>query len=101
MNDFWTSCGYKLLRRSREGRLVVTDDYLRAYFMRPELAPVPESCDAERALHDALMAEPRREISDEEIGAIADRGSGVGADVNVARAPRLDDGGAPVAEQRH
>ena len=73
MNDFWTSCGYKLLRRSREGRLVVTDDYLRAYFMRPELAPVPESCDAERALHDALMAEPRREISDEEIGAIADR----------------------------
>ena len=41
--------------------------------MRPELAPVPESCDAERALHDALMAEPRREISDEEIGAIADR----------------------------
>jgi hypothetical protein len=72
MNDFWTNCGYKLLRRNADGRLLVTDDYLRAYFMRPELAPVPESCDAERALHDALMASPRRAVSDEEIRAIAD-----------------------------
>lgn len=73
MNDFWTNCGYKLLRRSAEGRLIVTDDYLRAYFMRPELAPVPESCDAERALHDALMADPRRDVTEREIAAIADR----------------------------
>jgi uncharacterized protein DUF6352 len=72
MKDFWTSCGYKLLRRNADGRLLVTDDYLRAYFMRPELAPVPESCDAERALHDALMADPRRAVSEEEIGAIGD-----------------------------
>lgn len=72
MKDFWTNCGYKLLRRSPEGRLIVTDDYLRAYFMRPELAPVPESCEAERTLHDALMSEPRRAVSETEIGAIAD-----------------------------
>lgn len=72
MSDFWTNCGYRLLKRNSEGRLVVTDDYLRAYYMRPELAPVPESCDAERALHDALMAEPRRKISAAEISAIAD-----------------------------
>lgn len=72
MRDFWTNCGYKLLRRTGDGRLIVTDDYLRAYFMRPELAPLPESCEAERALHDALMADPRRTVSDEEIAAIAD-----------------------------
>lgn len=72
MSDFWTNCGYKLLRRSADGRLIVTDDYLRAYFMRPELAPVPESCDAERALHDALMADPRRVVAESELAAIAD-----------------------------
>ena len=72
MSDFWTNCGYKFLRRSPQGRLTVTDDYLRAYFMRPELAPVPESCEAERALHDALMSDPRRAVSEPEIEAIAD-----------------------------
>ena len=73
MNDFWTNCGFKLLRRGGDGRLVVTDDYLRAYFMRPELAPVPQSCDAERALHDALMADPRRNVTDADVAAIADQ----------------------------
>ena len=73
MNDFWTNCGFKLLKRGGDGRLVVTDDYLRAYFMRPELAPVPQSCDAERALHDALMADPRRAVTDADIAAIADK----------------------------
>lgn len=73
MNDFWTNCGFKLLKRGGDGRLIVTDDYLRAYFMRPELAPVPQSCDAERALHDALMADPRRKVTDADIAAIADQ----------------------------
>jgi hypothetical protein len=73
MNDFWTNCGFKLLKRGGAGRLIVTDDYLRAYFMRPELAPVPQSCDAERALHDALMADPRRKVTDADIAAIADQ----------------------------
>jgi hypothetical protein len=73
MNDFWTNCGFKLLKRGGDGRLVVTDDYLRAYFMRPELAPVPQSCDAERALHDALMADPRRAVTDADIAVIADK----------------------------
>lgn len=73
MNDFWTNCGFKLLKRGGDGRLIVTDDYLRAYFMRPELAPVPQSCDAERALHDALMADPRRKVTDADIAAITDQ----------------------------
>ena len=72
MADFWQSCGYNLLRRAGDGRLIVTDDYLRLYYARPELAPVAESCRAERALHAALMQDPRREAADSEIAAIAD-----------------------------
>ena len=33
-------------------------DFLRSYLMRPELSPIPESCAAELALHDALLANP-------------------------------------------
>jgi hypothetical protein len=72
MADFWTSCGYNLLRRADDGRLVVTDDYLRLYYARPELAPVAESCGAERAMHAALVQDPRRDVADAEIAAIAD-----------------------------
>src|SRR5512134_1803857 len=72
MADFWTSCGYHLLKRQGDGRLIVTDDYLRLYYARPELAPVAESCRVERALHAALMQDPRREAADSEIAAIAD-----------------------------
>ena len=72
MADFWESCGYRLLARGADGRLVVTDDYLRAYFNRPELAPVPESCADERALHAALLESPRREVSERRIATLAD-----------------------------
>ena len=72
MPDFWQSCGYNLLRKGTDGRLVVTDDYLRLYYARPELAPVPESCAAEQALHATLLENPRREVTDREIGALAD-----------------------------
>ncbi|HKA41419.1 MAG TPA: DUF6352 family protein [Burkholderiales bacterium] len=72
MPDFWQNCGFPLLERGADGRLRVTDDYLRYYYMRPELSPVPESCAAECALHAALMDHPRRNISDAEIEALAD-----------------------------
>ena len=72
MPDFWTNCGYNRLRRRPDGRLAVTDDYLRLYYARPELAPVPESCAAERALHASLLAGPRREVTEAEIAALAD-----------------------------
>ncbi len=72
MSDFWKECKYTLLQHAPNGRLVVTDDYLRAYYARPELAPVPESCDAERALYQTLMADPRRRVSEQEIDALAD-----------------------------
>lgn len=72
MADFWQSSGYRLLRKRADGRLVVTDDYLRFYYSRPELAPVAESCAAERALHTSLMQDPRRDVADAEIDALAD-----------------------------
>jgi hypothetical protein len=72
MPDFWRSSGYHLLERDRAGRLAVTDDFLRAYYLRPELRPVEESCAAERALHAALMQAPRRPVAPEELAAIAD-----------------------------
>ena len=51
----------------------VTDDYLRAYYLRPEVHPVEESCDAERRLHAALMQEPRRPVSNEELNLLKDQ----------------------------
>ena len=50
----------------------VTDDYLRAYYLRPEVHPVEESCDAERALHASLMHDPRRPVSKEELALLKD-----------------------------
>jgi hypothetical protein len=49
--DFWEHCGYHLLDRASDGRLLVTDDYLRLYYARPEL---------------------HRAVSDGEIAALAD-----------------------------
>ena len=46
------------LQRDARGWCLPTDDYLRRFLLRPELAPVPESCPAELALHAALMAAP-------------------------------------------
>src|SRR5712671_8105395 len=72
MKDFWLSCGHHLLDRDRSGGLVVTDDFLKAYLARPELAPPPEACVVERTLHAALLADPRRPVEPGEIAAIAD-----------------------------
>jgi hypothetical protein len=72
MPDFWPSCGYNLLRKGADGRLAVTDDYLRFYYQRPELALVADSCPAERALHASLIEQPRRAVKEAEIAAVAD-----------------------------
>ena len=54
MKDFWLSCGHHLLDRDEGGGLVVTDEFLKVYLARPELAPPPEACPVERTLHAAL-----------------------------------------------
>ena len=71
MPDFWRGCGYQLLAREA-GRLAVTDDYLRAYYARPELAPIPASCAAEQALHADLLAQPRLAVDSSRLAAIRD-----------------------------
>jgi hypothetical protein len=53
--------------------LRITDDFLRAYYLRPEVHPVDESGPAERDLHAALMAEPRLRISEKELKSLEDR----------------------------
>ena len=72
MPDYWPSCGYRLLAKGGDGRLTVTDDFLRGYLTRPELSPIPESCAAEFALHDALLAAPRRSVPPADLAAMAD-----------------------------
>lgn len=70
--DFWLSSGYRLLERDSAGRLTPTPGFLAAYWRRPEVAPVEESCDRERALHAALMDDPMRRVTDAELHALAD-----------------------------
>src|SRR4051812_48379020 len=72
MKDFWLSCGHHLLDRDPGGGVVVTDDFLKVYLARPELTPPADACVVEKTLHAALMADPRRAVSAEEISAIAD-----------------------------
>ncbi len=73
MPDFWLSCGYRLLTVGADRRLTLTDDFLRALLLRPELAPIPESCAAELALHEKLIASPRAAVRGERaVASIAD-----------------------------
>lgn len=70
--DFWRSAGFHLTERTDDSWLAVTPDLLRAYFTRPEVHPVEESCEAEHRLFEALMADPFRPVDPAEIEAIQD-----------------------------
>ena len=70
--DFWLSSGYFLLDRGEDGRLSVTDDFLRAFLRRPEMQPVEESCAAERALNAALIDDPRQPVAAARIARMQD-----------------------------
>jgi hypothetical protein len=86
--DFWRSCGYHLLRPDESGRLTVTDDFLRAYWLRPEVAPVAASCAEELALHGELIADPRVAVPATRLARLADPD----ARDNYAAVLRLRDG---------
>ena len=70
--EFWHNSGFHLLERDASGWLRVTDDFLRAYYLRPEIHPVEESGPLERGLHAALMAEPRLRVAEKELKSLED-----------------------------
>jgi hypothetical protein len=70
--NFRSSCGYQGLRRDGRGWLVPGDAYWRWWLERPELALVDESCEAERALHAALLKAPTRAVDAQTLDAFAD-----------------------------
>jgi hypothetical protein len=72
VRDFWLSCGHHLTERGKSGGLLVSDEFLKAYLARPELNPPDGADPAERGLHRALLADPRRPVAATEIAAIAD-----------------------------
>jgi hypothetical protein len=68
----WASAGRELLDPAAGGGLAVTASFLKAYLARPELAPVAESCTAERALHGRLLADPFAAVEDAALADLAD-----------------------------
>jgi len=71
-HDFWKSSGFHLTERMETGALAVSADLLRAYFTRPEVHPIDDSCDDEHRLFEALMADPFRPVGEDELTAIRD-----------------------------
>jgi Family of unknown function (DUF6352) len=71
--DLWVSSGHHLLDRDENGRLVITDEFLKAYLARPEIVPPDDACATERRVHGRLLLEPRAEITTAEIRAMQDR----------------------------
>lgn len=72
MRAFWVNSGLALLDMDDDGALLVTDPFLRAYLLRPELAPIDESCDAERRLHQRLLDNPREAVGEQTLEQLAD-----------------------------
>ena len=72
MRDFWISCGHHLLDRNASGGLAVTEEFLKAYFARPELMPPEDACEVERKLHRELLSDPCRPVNAGEVAGIVD-----------------------------
>ena len=89
MPDFWRDSGFHLLRRDARGHLAVTEDFLRAYFLRPEVRPPEEACAAERALHAALLEDPRQAVAADRLAALADADARENYEVVLAFRDRL------------
>ena len=89
MPDFWRDSGFHLLRRDGRGHLAVTEDFLRAYFLRPEMRPPEEACAAERELHAALLEDPRQAVATARLAALADADARENYEVVLAFRDRL------------
>ena len=71
--DFWKSSGWHLLDKDKDGYLKVTEDFLAAYFERPELVPIEESCSFERELHKKLILYPKMKIEQKDLDKFKDK----------------------------
>ena len=72
MENLYRSSPPDAATRNERGWLLPTDDYFRGFLARPELAPVPESCSAELALHAALLASPSHAVTPTGLLAVQD-----------------------------
>lgn len=92
-HDFWPGCGGSQLARDPRGGLRPTDDWLRLFLARPELAPVDASCAAERALHAALLEQPTRKVTPERLARLQDADARENYAVFLRRRDALRDAG--------
>ena len=68
----WVSSGLHLTRPAEGGKVAATPDLLRAWLMRVELRPIPESGPEERALHARLVDSPERNVTADDLDRIED-----------------------------
>lgn len=68
----WKSAGQHLTHRLDNGWLAVSEDFLRAYYTRPEIHPVEESCAVEHELFERLLDDPFAAVSAGDLARIAD-----------------------------
>ena len=65
----WKSAGLHLTHKLDNGWLAVTPDFLRAYYTRPEIHPIEESCDNEHRLFERLMETPDATVTEADLAA--------------------------------
>ena len=68
----WKSSGFHLVNQNSDGWLTVTEDLMRAYYTRPEIHPIEESCAEEHRIFEKLMAEPFTPVSSLHLDKIKD-----------------------------
>ena len=71
--DFWLTSGCHLLGKDQNGKLIPTIDFMRAYFKRPEVEIIDESCETEKKLNKKLLIDPFTPISENELDQIIDK----------------------------
>ena len=70
--DFWLTSGWHLLEKDSNNKLLPTEDFMKAYFSRPEVEIVEDSCDDEKILNKKLLEKPFSLVSNAELEKIKD-----------------------------
>ena len=91
--SIWPQSGLPLLIVRDDGFLTVTDDFIKRYITGPQMELVPESCAVERDVHAALLEDPWRDVSPEQIRQMQDPDAQENYQVMLAYRDRLADAG--------